>query len=70
VREEKMKSSRYHACATCRNFSAEKIDGKMHYQCTRLGYETKPAYQFNCWEPKEHVRKLMIKDGDKASGEY
>ncbi|MFS0863319.1 hypothetical protein AB3M96_11450 [Fredinandcohnia sp. 179-A 10B2 NHS] len=53
--------TRFHACATCVNFKAEKIDSKMNYSCIRLGYETKPEYQFNCWDPKEHIRKLMKK---------
>jgi hypothetical protein len=70
VGEEKMKNSRYHACATCKNFSAERIDGKMHYHCTRLGYQTKPEYQFNCWDPEEHIRKLIEKEDNEASGEY
>ncbi|KIL48882.1 hypothetical protein KP77_20930 [Jeotgalibacillus alimentarius] len=36
----------------------------MLYFCKRLGYETKPDYRFNCWEPKEHVKKLMEKRRD------
>ncbi|MBT2639033.1 hypothetical protein J7E37_13905 [Bacillus sp. ISL-39] len=55
-----MTSNRFHACATCVNFQAEKMDGKMKYHCLRLGYETKSHYQFNCWDPKEHVKKLMV----------
>ncbi|WP_332633912.1 hypothetical protein [Halalkalibacter flavus] len=55
-------ANRYHCCATCTHFSAEKKQGGgMHYRCIRLGYETKPAYTFHCWEPKEHVKKLMEK---------
>lgn len=57
-----MNSNRYHACATCINFKAEKQEGKMRYYCGRLGYETKTHYQFACWDPKEHVKKLMTQN--------
>ncbi len=50
---------RYHCCATCRHFQAEKKDGKMSYVCTRLGYHTKPNYKFNCWNPREDIKKKM-----------
>ncbi|WP_079509490.1 hypothetical protein [Mesobacillus jeotgali] len=56
-----MSSNRFHACATCVNFQAEKQNGKMRYYCSRLGYETKSHYQFACWDPKEHVKNLMSK---------
>jgi hypothetical protein len=56
-----MTSNRFHACATCVNFQAEKREGKMNYHCRRLGYETKSHYQFACWDPKEQVKKLMAK---------
>ncbi|GAE24843.1 hypothetical protein JCM9140_796 [Halalkalibacter wakoensis JCM 9140] len=53
----------FHCCATCKHFSAQKKEsGGMSYHCVRLGYETKPAYTFTCWDPKEHVKKLMKKD--------
>ncbi|MFS0823029.1 hypothetical protein [Bacillus sp. 1P02SD] len=51
--------SKYHACATCMNFAAERKNGIMTYRCVRLGYDTKPEYRFNCWEPKPHILKLM-----------
>ncbi|KHF41769.1 hypothetical protein [Halalkalibacter okhensis] len=54
-------TNRYHCCATCTHFGAEKKAGRMQYHCVRLGFETKPVYKFNCWEPKEHVKKLMKK---------
>lgn len=34
----------------------------MVYSCSRLGYETKPTYTFNCWDPKDHVLRLMEKE--------
>ncbi len=34
----------------------------MKYQCERLGYDTQPAYQFNCWTPRKHVVALMNKE--------
>ncbi|WP_096188783.1 hypothetical protein [Evansella halocellulosilytica] len=52
----------YHCCATCIHFHAEKKKDGMNYFCIRLGYETKPAYKFNCWAPKENVIKLINKD--------
>ncbi|MBM7717517.1 hypothetical protein MHB50_11750 [Siminovitchia sp. FSL H7-0308] len=52
----------YHCCATCIHFSAERKEGKMVYLCTRLGFETKTNYQFDCWTPKEHVKRLIEKE--------
>jgi hypothetical protein len=49
----------FHCCASCEHFRAVKRDGGMRYDCTRLGYETNPQYQFNCWSPKEHIKKLI-----------
>lgn len=55
-----VKKDHYHCCATCTHFSAVKNKaGGMHYRCLRLGYETKPTYQFSCWDPKDQVKKLM-----------
>ncbi|MCP8616140.1 hypothetical protein [Salirhabdus salicampi] len=53
----------YHCCATCIHFEAikQKPSG-MVYRCVRLGYETKPSYQFRCWDPKEHIVKLINKE--------
>lgn len=59
-----MKTNKYHCCATCVNFKPQKTDKGMYYFCTRLGYETKPDYTFNCWEPKPHIIELMKKDED------
>ncbi|MBS4190967.1 hypothetical protein KHA94_12315 [Bacillus sp. FJAT-49705] len=56
-----MKIESFHACATCIHFQAKKNKTGMNYFCKRLGYETKPNYQFQCWTPKEHVQKLMKK---------
>ncbi|QCJ40871.1 hypothetical protein FAY30_02520 [Bacillus sp. S3] len=49
----------FHCCATCQHMKAEKKAEGMNYYCSRLGYETKTNYKFNCWDPKEHVIKLM-----------
>ncbi|GIN85726.1 hypothetical protein J6TS2_21120 [Heyndrickxia sporothermodurans] len=57
-----MKKNRFHVCATCIHFSAEKKVRGMQYFCSRLGYETKPNYTFNCWSPKEHIKKLIAKE--------
>lgn len=51
----------FHCCATCIHFNAEKADKGMNYFCRRLGYETKPNYQFNCWNPREEIKRLINK---------
>ncbi|MGM7701316.1 hypothetical protein ACSVDE_06280 [Pseudalkalibacillus sp. Hm43] len=56
-----MNEERFHCCATCIHFRVDKKPGSITYFCERLGYETKPDYRFNCWKPKEHVKKLMDK---------
>ncbi|WP_028400519.1 hypothetical protein [Ectobacillus panaciterrae] len=56
-----MKKNQFHCCATCKHFRAVKEDSKISYFCSRLGYETKPDYVFNCWDPKERVKSLMKK---------
>jgi hypothetical protein len=56
-----MEKNSFHACATCVNFNTQKRKDGMYYFCSRLGYETKPDYQFNCWTPKEQVVRLMEK---------
>ncbi|PFG03174.1 hypothetical protein [Bacillus sp. es.036] len=53
--------SRFHCCATCIHFEVVK-SARTTYRCGRLGFETKPTYQFNCWEPKEIVKKRMEKE--------
>nr|WP_246483962.1 hypothetical protein [Heyndrickxia vini] len=57
-----MKQNRFHACATCIHFSAVRIEQGMKYTCRRLGYDTKPHYTFDCWSPKEHIKKLIAKE--------
>ncbi|RDI43050.1 hypothetical protein [Falsibacillus pallidus] len=56
----------YHVCASCIHFEASKVNGHMKYYCKRLGYETKPDYVFNCWDPKKKVKDLMIKRSKEA----
>jgi hypothetical protein len=51
----------FHCCATCKHFKTEKANKGMKYFCLRLGYETKPNYQFNCWNPREEIKKLIQK---------
>lgn len=58
-RGEKMKD--YHCCATCIHFGIEKTEEGIKTKCMRLGYDTEPNYQFNCWVPKERVRRAMEK---------
>ncbi|WP_102027443.1 hypothetical protein [Salirhabdus sp. Marseille-P4669] len=57
----------FHCCATCVNFLAKKNEQErgMIYRCTRLGYDTRPEYKFDCWDPKPHVIKLMEKEKKK-----
>lgn len=56
-----MKEKTFHVCATCINFEISKTESGMNYRCKRLGFETKPSYSFNCWDPKPRVKKLMDK---------
>ncbi|MDE5412831.1 hypothetical protein [Alkalihalobacterium chitinilyticum] len=58
-----MGKEQYHCCAACKHFRVLKNNGNTQYFCSRLKYETKPNYQFNCWEPKESVLKIMQKRG-------
>ncbi|MEH7178397.1 hypothetical protein [Neobacillus vireti] len=51
----------FHCCATCRNFQAEKKPAGMVYYCSRLGFETKTNYKFDCWSPKKSIIELMDK---------
>jgi hypothetical protein len=51
----------FHYCATCRYFKAERKSDRMVYYCSRLGYETKTHYKFNCWTPKKSIIELMEK---------
>ncbi|MFD1037836.1 hypothetical protein ACFQ3N_05355 [Virgibacillus byunsanensis] len=55
--------SRFHCCATCEHFRIEKQkEASKRIYCKRLGFDTKPTYQFDCWEPKERVKKSMKKE--------
>lgn len=49
----------FHCCATCRHFKAEKKPEGMLYVCGRLGFETKTNYKFNCWSPRENIKKII-----------
>lgn len=49
----------YHCCATCKHFTVKKKPDGMFYYCNRLGYETKTTYKFNCWDPKDNIKKLI-----------
>lgn len=51
----------FHFCATCMHFKAERKSDRMVYYCSRLGYETKTNYKFNCWTPKKSIIDLMKK---------
>lgn len=56
------KYSRYHCCASCVHYAVTKRrEAEIVPYCARLGYETKPDYQFDCWEPKERVRRAIRK---------
>lgn len=52
----------FHCCATCIHFQIIKAEKKLKYVCSRLKNETKPNYKFNCWYPKDNVKKLMNKE--------
>jgi len=63
-----MSSKRFHCCATCQHFAIQRTAGTTRYQCARLGYETAPKYQFNCWQPKPHVQKLIEAERNRLQG--
>lgn len=53
-------------CQTSHTSQKPQTSQKSHqsrttYRCSRLGYETKPKYQFKCWSPKQNVKKIMKK---------
>jgi len=57
-----LKIENYHYCATCVHFEVKKEVGfEIQYICKRLGFITKPNYIFNCWDPKENVKRLIEK---------
>jgi hypothetical protein len=51
----------YHCCATCKHFRIERLETKKGHvaKCSRLGYETKSFYQFNCWDPRPDIVERM-----------
>ncbi|QDS34965.1 hypothetical protein [Brevibacillus brevis] len=49
----------FHCCATCIHFRVEKGTEGVSYRCSRLTYETRPDYRFQCWTPTEKVKRLM-----------
>ncbi|SDJ57886.1 hypothetical protein [Salimicrobium halophilum] len=58
-------TNRYHCCATCKHFRIEVQENRSkRIYCERLGFDTKPTYQFNCWDPKERVKKAMEKESE------
>jgi ribosomal protein L37AE/L43A len=52
----------YHCCATCMHFKTERNETGITYKCSRLGYTTKPDYQFNCWNPRMDIQEKMKKN--------
>ncbi|MCD7033430.1 hypothetical protein LRR81_04245 [Metabacillus sp. GX 13764] len=63
-----MKKHSFHCCAACVHFRAgRKESGGMEYLCSRLGFQTKPEYSFDCFTPSEKVKKLMQKRGISAN---
>nr|WP_074954264.1 hypothetical protein [Alicyclobacillus macrosporangiidus] len=57
--------TRYHCCASCVHFRAERRPSGVRTFCQRLGYDTKPAYRFDCWRPKERVRRRMERERER-----
>lgn len=56
--------NRYHCCATCEHFRVEKREQGVIYRCSRLGYDTRPDWQFQCWTPREQIKRLMKKEAN------
>lgn len=53
------KGKTFKVCSTCINFKIRKTTTGNIFQCSRLGYETKPHYSFSCWDPKPKVKRMM-----------
>ncbi|WP_188691313.1 hypothetical protein [Pullulanibacillus camelliae] len=49
----------YHHCATCQHFAFREEQEKKIPICKRLGFDTHPSYQFDCWNPKSRVRQKL-----------
>lgn len=49
----------YHCCATCVHFRALRRDSGPMAVCSRLGYQTKSSYRFNCWQPRPDIVAKM-----------
>ncbi|MCF8566088.1 hypothetical protein LLE49_15285 [Alicyclobacillus tolerans] len=61
-------SKNYHCCATCQHFHVFKDSSGVHTECLRLGYATKPQYQFRCWNPRpDIVERMRRSDQDGTS---
>ncbi|WP_372508828.1 hypothetical protein [Pseudalkalibacillus decolorationis] len=56
-----MSDERFHCCASCIHFRTYRGKKPIEYRCQRLGFQTRPEYKFDCWNPKEQVKKLMEK---------
>lgn len=56
-----MKSKDYHCCATCQHFQIKKQQNYLKYYCSRLGFETKTHYKFDCWSPRADIEIKMNK---------
>ncbi|GIP40837.1 hypothetical protein J31TS4_41170 [Paenibacillus sp. J31TS4] len=48
----------YHCCATCVYYEIRRGTAERFF-CGRLGYATRPSYRFDCWTPKETVRRRL-----------
>ncbi|PYZ98265.1 hypothetical protein CR205_06620 [Alteribacter lacisalsi] len=57
----------FHCCATCIHFEVVKRLGSTRYRCRRLGFETRPHYRFDCWDPRPDIKKLIKKQEDTSS---
>ncbi|WP_316246606.1 hypothetical protein [Sutcliffiella horikoshii] len=56
------KVNRFQACATCKHYQVLKLNTRTVYRCSRLGFDTKPHYKFDCWQPKDNIIQLMKKE--------
>jgi hypothetical protein len=50
---------RYHCCASCVHFIAKRTDKGVQTYCSRLGYDTRPNWKFDCWTPKERIKQRL-----------
>lgn len=52
----------FQCCATCVHFRIYREKKALVSRCSRLEFDTKTHYKFDCWTPKERVLALIAKE--------